>query len=789
VKRCGGSDLYRGVKHTSLLAILALVSACTVDDLGSTAQESGAHIDQNGWHVRWPGVRPIYYYIDVDGHHADILQPGCNIRTLDGLDPTTNSDGTGDVDSVQTIEAAIDYYESETPLRFQRLTHAPTWNDHLPVMIFTSGDKDTPYGYGTAGATHQGAFAQDDYQGCIFLPWDVGDWGYSDKKRIATVQHEIGHVIGLIHEQNRSDRDGYVDVLPDPDDDPDSCVTSHEDYDNLKKYDVSTNLTPYDYHSIMHYPTNYFCDAERDECDANPTCNDDGDLSDCICATLLKAGCTNHVTGALDPNCTEVDGDPIGSLSAFSPHDINALYRMYEPSVGIDEYNDQFGTSMVAADFDGDGYDDLAVGTPNEGIGGDAEGGAVQLFKGTEGGLVQWKYLYQGDFGITPVVNDRFGAALAAGDYDSDGDAELFVGAPGYNSGRGAVFRYNGRHDDNKRIGLAADTVYTDPSPSAGPNNFGTSVAVGKVDGTTMAFVVGAPTAARYSVRSGMAFVHTYNTSATTWTTVSPDDGTGIVYASGIKFGQSLAIGNLTSTTSGGLVVGAPAGPTGTNAGRVFVFSGSLAPTIVKTANNPAANDQFGFALDVGHYTLTTAGRDYLSVGAPQSGTGGKVTVWEVSSTAMTLQTTLTESDVGMTANTGDRFGAALAHGKLMSTVVDSLVVGIPGNNANKGAIAMFHHLTASPVLSGWTMRYEQDDGFPRAAGDGLGTSVAIGRFGDVTGDLTQVNDAIADVAAGAPGRDPNGVASAGSFQWWFGRVGDEPTFAAGFDEAIATPE
>lgn len=789
MKRFAGSDLYRGVnKLRTLLPAVLLVSACAVDDLATTTQESGGHVDPNGWKIRWPGVRPIYYYIDVDGHHADKLQPGCNIRTNDGLNPI-NSDGTGERDVEEIIEAAVAYYESETPIRFQRITHAPTWSDHLPVMIFTSGDKDTPYGYGTAGATHQGAYAQDDYQGCIFLPWDLDDWGGTDSKRIATIQHEIGHVIGLLHEQSRSDRDSYVDILPDPDDDPDSCITSHEDYQNFNKFDVTTNLTPYDYHSIMHYPINYFCDFDRDECLSDPSCKNDGDLSDCVCASLLKVGCTNHITGGLDANCTQVDGKAIGSLNAFSPHDINALYRMYEPSVGIDEPNDQFGAAMVAADFDGDGYDDLAVGTPNEGIGAGAEGGAVQLFKGTEGGLVQWKYLYQGDFGITPVVNDRFGAALAAGDYDSDGDAELFVGAPGYNGGRGAVFRYNGRHDNNQRSGLAADTVYTDPSPSAGPNYFGTSVAVGKVDGTNMAFVVGAPTAARYSVRSGMAFVHPVGTGATTWTTLSPDDGTGFVYASGSKFGQSLAIGNLTSTTSGGLVVGAPAGPAGTNSGRVFVFSGNLATTIVKTANNPAANDQFGYALDVGHYMLNSAGRDHLAVGAPQSGTGGKVTVWEVGTTALTLQTTLTESDVGMTANTGDRFGAALAHGKMVSTAIDALVVGIPGNNSDKGAIALFRNQSTTIPLAGWTNRYEQDDGFPRSAGDGLGTSVAIGQFGDVTGDLTQVNDTIADVAAGAPGRDPNGVSSAGSFQWWFGRYGNDPTFAAGFDEAIATPE
>lgn len=778
LSRLVGSDLYRGVKQVrALLPLLLLASACTTeDDLDTTSQNSGAWIDGTGV-VRWPGVTPIYYYIDVYGHHADSSQPACSFATNVGLS-TADSNSDGEIDVVTTIHKGLARYELETPLRFEELTHAPTWSDHLPVLIFTSGSKPYNYGNGTPGRTNGGVVTSSDYQGCVLLLDGIG---------AATIEHEVGHDIGLIHEQARSDRDSYVDIDPATG----GCIAA-SDYSNFSKIDPSTNLTPYDYHSIMHYDIWSLCDLTNDSCVTTPSCNNDGDTSDCVCnhPTILKAGCTNHVTGATDPNCTDVDGDEIGSLGGFSPDDINQLYRMYEPNVGIDETNDGFGTAMVAGDFDGDGYDDLAVGTPNEGIGSGALGGAVQLFKGTEGGLVQWKYLYQGDFGYSAVAGDKFGAALAAGDYDSDGDAELFVGAPGYNGGHGAVFRYNGQNQLNARGGVKAGTVYTDPSPSTGTNGFGSAIAVGKYDGTNMAFVVGAPNAAKCTVRSGLAFVHPAGTSATTWTTLSPDNCGSAVYASGTRFGAALAVSaNLTGAGSGGLVVGAPGASN--FSGRVFVYNAALSTTVVKTANNPANGDNFGAALDIGHYMLNSPGRDYLSIGAPYSGTGGKVTVWEVGSTALTLKTTLTQSDVGMTANTGDRFGAALAHGDIDLAFGDDLVVGIPGNNSSKGAIALFHANGSLTVpLAGWTNRYEQDDGWTRQAGDLFGSSVAVGRFGDVDGELTVVNDYAYDLAAGQPGRAPGGVTGSGSFQWWFGRGGgSEPTFAAGFDENIATPE
>lgn len=70
-----------------------------------------------------------------------------------------------------------------------------------------------------------------------------------------TILHELGHVLGNLHEQSRSDRDNYVTI----------------DFGNVPanargNFDKATfpALGPYDFGSIMHYPANAFAlDASR----------------------------------------------------------------------------------------------------------------------------------------------------------------------------------------------------------------------------------------------------------------------------------------------------------------------------------------------------------------------------------------------------------------------------------------------------------------------------------------------------------------------------------------------
>lgn len=136
-----------------------------------------------------------------------------------------------------------------------------------------------------------------------------------------------------------------------------------------------------------------------------------------------------------------------------------ALYRSGptpSPVLDAPRGSGRFGAAVVAGDIDGDGLGDLVVGAPGEG----AERGRVHLFYGDRAAVVTPGVVLVGEPG------SRFGAALATGDIDGDGFADVVVGAPG--EARVHVFRGG------------ADGVETDAAVVDGPEaEFGREVAGG----------------------------------------------------------------------------------------------------------------------------------------------------------------------------------------------------------------------------------------------------------------------------------------------------------------------
>src|SRR5918995_1288864 len=114
---------------------------------------------------------------------------------------------------------------------------------------------------------------------------------------------------------------------------------------------------------------------------------------------------------------------------------------------GAAEDFDFFGFALAAGDFDNDGFADLAVGAPFESVGAIEAAGAVNVLYGSAGGLsgAGSQLFSQDTAGVpgTAEAFDIFGFALAAGDFDNDGFADLAAGAPGEGvgtiAGAGAV--------------------------------------------------------------------------------------------------------------------------------------------------------------------------------------------------------------------------------------------------------------------------------------------------------------------------------------------------------------
>ena len=86
-------------------------------------------------------------------------------------------------------------------------------------------------------------------------------------------------------------------------------------------------------------------------------------------------------------------------------------------------------------DFDGDGYDDLAIGVPFEDLGAFTDTGNVGVVYGRAAfglpfdrsqGFDQDAILGAGN----TESEDQFGFALASGDFDRDGHDDLAIGHP-----------------------------------------------------------------------------------------------------------------------------------------------------------------------------------------------------------------------------------------------------------------------------------------------------------------------------------------------------------------------
>ncbi len=156
-----------------------------------------------------------------------------------------------------------------------------------------------------------------------------------------------------------------------------------------------------------------------------------------------------------------------------------------------------FGAALAAGDFDGDGRDELAVGIPGQGLAGDpADTGAVSVidFGGPDSSAL-WT---QEDLNPENAeASDQLGDALAAGDFDADGTADLAIGVSFEDLGpltdSGLLHVLHGAPETG--LSNAGDQTWLQTiDPSEGGDRFGFALATGRFAGHTgLDLAIGVP--------------------------------------------------------------------------------------------------------------------------------------------------------------------------------------------------------------------------------------------------------------------------------------------------------
>ncbi len=257
------------------------------------------------------------------------------------------------------------------------------------------------------------------------------------------------------------------------------------------------------------------------------------------------------------------------------------------------EYDDRFGTSLVAADFNGDGKDDLAIGTPSKDVLGQANSGVVDILYGHINGLslTNSDGFRQGFGGIsgTTQEGDFFGFALTACDYNYDGKADLAIGVPFEDIGgiedAGAVNVLYGSSEGVTSAGNSlwhqssadiADTIEAD-------EYFGWALTSGDFNGDGACdLAIGVPREDIGELISGGAVNVLYGSSAGIVATNNQlwhQNSAGIrgSVESGDRFGWALAAGDFDGDKKHDLAIGVPFEDIGEieDAGAVNVIYGS----------------------------------------------------------------------------------------------------------------------------------------------------------------------------------------------------------------------
>ncbi|MBE8476040.1 FG-GAP repeat protein [Streptomyces sp. 3R004] len=397
-----------------------------------------------------------------------------------------------------------------------------------------------------------------------------------------------------------------------------------------------------------------------------------------------------------------------GSRTKALKDQTRRVYSQNTPGVpGSAESDDVFGSTLAAADLDGDGFTDLVVGSPGEKVGDTSDqAGTLTVLWGAKGGLT-------GGTVIKGTGFERLGVALASGDFDGDGHRDLATGTT-------VAYGPFGRTTGPARTAAMDARVGGDPEELWNPP----VLAAGDVNGDGLDDVVAVISHGEGELPyHGPRLVNWFAGSAQGLTTgrTLRDAATGQT----IDGGRDLAVGDLDRDGHADIVLGRPGdedmqGTEDVNAvgGAVEIVRGgpsgpdTTVPRIrfdqdtVGVPGTGEYGDDFGGAVSVGD--VDGDGRLDLAVGARGEDVGtaanaGSVTLLHGGPSGITASGarafTQNSTSVPGTAERSDAFGTAV---HLADTTGDGRAevwIGAPGENSPAGGVWVLKG--ASPLPAG----------------------------------------------------------------------------------------
>lgn len=455
-------------------------------------------------------------------------------------------------------------------------------------------------------------------------------------------------------------------------------------------------------------------------------------------------------------------------------------------------------------DFDGDGHQDVVVGTPSDSLSGLDSVGAVNVLYGEAGGLrvsSSQAWSQGSEVGNVAEEGDAFGAAVACGDFDADGFDDLAVGAPGEDVGdalaAGAVSVLYG-----SAAGLSVQRtpaqILTEADLPTGASDvndqFGAALSVADYDGDGHDdLAIGIPGQAVGERKRVGAVAIVYGSPqqlsvsrATFWHQGTP--GVEGAPERGDRLGWTLASGDFDGDGYDDVAAAAPREDVDRtrDCGAVNVLYGSGSgigasnnqiwsqhePGVVGTIQ---ADEKFGFALAVGNFDGNAY--DDLAIGTPGARVDERRLAGEVNVLYGRSEGLSAKADDGWTQGSriaglpesGDRFGASLATGDFDDDGFDDLVVGVPGQSTGRSRATGEVHLvrgSARGLRPAGNTRWHQSsadiEDFVEQA-DAFGTTVAAGDFD---------GDGHDDLVVGVPGETIGSIRAAGAVQVLYGSRG-----------------